>query len=156
MIKDVRCIKSDRDAKKEDIQTRQRSRQDNHVPIQNEKEMSCSASTSAAALDNRASTSICPRIRHLVSGTFNSPFLHLLSFDTLTRTLSILSTLPGYGPHSFLAVGRTANAAKGVLVDTVYATTWAEDKPELIAWRVKRGEEEVQTLEWLGNVPISE
>ncbi|UZJ53453.1 hypothetical protein CBS101457_002773 [Exobasidium rhododendri] len=120
--------------------------------------MSCSSplpSTSSILGTAAASSSfICPRIRHFVSGTFNSPFLHLFSFDTLTRSLSLLSTLPGYGPHSFLTVGRTSNAGAGILVDTVYATTWAET-PELIAWRVNWDQQEVKGLEWLGNVPIT-
>lgn len=102
-----------------------------------------------------ASTSVCPRIRHIVSGTFNSPFLHLLSFDTLTRSLSLLSTLHGYGPNSFLVVGRTAGAETNRLADTLYATTWAQP-PELMAWRVKWAGDEIDGLDWLGNVPISE
>jgi len=54
-----------------------------------------------------------------------------------------------------LTVGRTANAKADQLVDTVYATTWAQ-KPELIAWKVKWDHDKVRGLEWLGNVPISE
>lgn len=115
--------------------------------------MSCLAVPSTSTL-KQASVLVCPRIRHLVSGTFNSPFLHLFSFDTLTRTLSLLSTIPGYGPHSFLAVGRTVTADSNRLVDTLYATTWAE-KAELSAWRIQWQDENIKGLEWLGNVAIS-
>lgn len=99
----------------------------------------------------------CPRLRHIVSGTFNTPFLHLLAFDTLTRTLSLLSTLPGYGPHSFLTAGRTSSLAQNQLVDLVYATTWSEEEKALCAWRVHWPIAKVEEpkLEWLGNVPIS-
>lgn len=97
----------------------------------------------------------CPRHRQLISGTFNSKLLHILSFDTLTRTLSLLSSLPAYGPHTFLTPGRTAGIGSGRLVDTVYATTWAEEK-ELCAWRLQWSGETVAGLQWLGNVAISE
>ncbi|PWN39888.1 hypothetical protein IE81DRAFT_332007, partial [Ceraceosorus guamensis] len=32
----------------------------------------------------------CPRTRHILSGTFNTPHLHLLRFDTLTRALTLV------------------------------------------------------------------
>ncbi|PWN36497.1 3-carboxy-cis,cis-mucoante lactonizing enzyme [Meira miltonrushii] len=117
--------------------------------------MSCSntAGPSSLARDGISSTS-CPRHRHLISGTFNSNLMHILSFDTLTRTLSLLSSLPAYGPHSFLTAGRTVDVESNRLVDTVYATTWAEEK-ELCAWKLDWQGEDLNGLKWLGNVPIT-
>lgn len=95
----------------------------------------------------------CPRVRHLLTGTFNTRFLHLLSFDSLTRTLSVLATLPAQGPHSFLASGRSSSAPSGRLVDRVYATTWAAEKT-LSAWSINwKGEN--PELQWVNTVPIT-
>jgi carboxy-cis,cis-muconate cyclase len=119
--------------------------------------MSCTnlAGTSSLASGIRDGVSqSCPRHRHLISGTFNSNLMHILSFDTLTRTLSLLSSLPAYGPHSFLTSGRTLDLESNRLVNTVYATTWAEKK-ELCAWKLDWKGEELNGLKWLGNVPIT-
>jgi carboxy-cis,cis-muconate cyclase len=114
-----------------------------------------SSSIQHALQASAASAGTCPRVRHLISGTFNSSFLHILSFDTLTRTLSLLSTLPAYGPHSFLTQGRTVQALQsGRLVDTLYATTWAPTT-ELCAWKLQWNGDKLDGLQWLGNVPIT-
>lgn len=118
--------------------------------------MSCSniAGPSSLAQVGGISNPSCPRHRHLISGTFNSNLMHILSFDTLTRTLSLLSSLPAYGPHSFLTAGRTQHVESDRLVDAVYATTWAEEK-ELCAWKLDWQGEQLNGLKWLGNVPIT-
>lgn len=99
----------------------------------------------------------CPRIRHLLTGTFNSPALHLLRFDSLTRALVLLAPLPARGPHQFLCVGRSAAAAPPHAVDRVYATTWAP-VPELSSWALEwpLGAAAEPQLRLLNSVPISE
>lgn len=114
--------------------------------------MSCPAPSQALFAAQR-SEGACPRVRHLLTGTFNTHFLHLLSFDSLTRTLSVLASLPAQGPHSFLAAGRSSSSA-GKLVDRVYATTWAQEKT-LSAWSIDWHGEAAQ-VRLINSVPISE
>lgn len=61
-------------------------------------------------------------------GSFKSTALYLLAFDPVQRTLSVASTVEGYGPHQYLAT----NAAR----DRLYATTWASP-PILSSWAVE-------------------
>ncbi|PWZ02738.1 putative isomerase YbhE [Testicularia cyperi] len=63
----------------------------------------------------------CPRRHRLVSGTFNSADLFVLSYDELGEQLSIEHTVPGEGPHQYLAYGVSTTGSK-----TVYATTWGQ------------------------------
>ncbi|GES63192.1 lactonase, 7-bladed beta propeller [Aspergillus terreus] len=67
------------------------------------------------------------RLHHLLTGSYTNTSLFLLAFDTVSRTLTLNSTVPGYGLHQFV----TSNAAK----DRVYATTMSEP-PRLFAWSV--------------------
>ncbi|KDN52414.1 3-carboxy-cis,cis-mucoante lactonizing enzyme [Tilletiaria anomala UBC 951] len=78
-------------------------------------------------------SSVCPRFRHLITGTFNTSFLHLLAYDTLNKALFVSRSIEAQGPHQFLAVGRTAQSDDRP--DLLYATTWASP-PSLSAWRV--------------------
>lgn len=66
-------------------------------------------------------------LHHLLTGSYTNTSLFLLAFDTISRTLTLNSTVPGYGLHQFV----TSNAAK----DRVYATTMSEP-PRLFAWSV--------------------
>lgn len=75
---------------------------------------------------------LCPRLRHILTGTFNSNFLHLLRFDSLTKSLTLLLSVPALGPHQYLAA-LPGGAGKGERI--VYATTWAEQS-SISAWRV--------------------
>ncbi|PWN29598.1 3-carboxy-cis,cis-mucoante lactonizing enzyme [Jaminaea rosea] len=75
---------------------------------------------------------LCPRLRHILTGTFNSNFLHLLRFDSLTKSLTLLLSVPALGPHQYLAA-LPGDAGKGERI--VYATTWAEQS-SISAWRV--------------------
>lgn len=75
--------------------------------------------------------STCPRFRHILTGTFNSVFLHLLQFDTTTRELSVAASVAAQGPHQYLTLGSIPSASERI----VYATTWAEDR-RVSAWRV--------------------
>ncbi|KAL5363246.1 Lactonase, 7-bladed beta-propeller-domain-containing protein [Aspergillus floccosus] len=67
------------------------------------------------------------QLHHLLTGSYTNTSLYLLAFDTISRTLTLNSTVPGYGLHQFV----TSNAAK----DRVYATTMSEP-PRLFAWSV--------------------
>lgn len=72
----------------------------------------------------------CARTMHLVTGTFNSAALFVLSYDTLKAQLEVRHTVAAEGPHQFLALGRSASGAQ-----TVYATTWASPST-LSSWHV--------------------
>ena len=88
-----------------------------------------------------ALSSTCGRVRHIVTGTFNSDALYLLSYDGASGSLSIESRVAGEGPHQFLALGRTASGRS-----TLYATSWGTRT--LSAWRLP-------TLEHINTVPIT-
>ncbi|KAJ4185823.1 hypothetical protein NW755_008275 [Fusarium falciforme] len=66
-------------------------------------------------------------LHHLVSGSYTNRTLFLLAFDTIARTLTLNSTIPGFGLHQFV----TSNAAK----NRVYATAMSEP-PQLFSWSV--------------------
>ncbi|RFN43128.1 hypothetical protein FIE12Z_12631 [Fusarium flagelliforme] len=68
-------------------------------------------------------------VHHLVSGSYTNKTLFLLAFDTIARTLTLNSTVPGFGLHQFV----TTNAAK----DRVYATAMSEP-PQLFSWAVDK------------------
>ncbi|KAK0545551.1 hypothetical protein OC844_007338 [Tilletia horrida] len=119
-------------------------------------------------MSSPSSTSSCPRVRHLVTGTFNTASLHLLAFDTLTTTLTLSRSIPNaQGPHQFLALGNgpepLANSLGVAQWKTVYATTWA-NPPSLSAWSVKGLDIDAGSsldlaanvdLDWLSTVPIT-
>ncbi|KAH7123303.1 hypothetical protein B0J13DRAFT_511604 [Dactylonectria estremocensis] len=73
------------------------------------------------------SNSAVSSVHHLVSGSFTNTTLFLLAFDALAKTLTLNTTIPGFGLHQFV----TTNAAK----DRVYATAMSEP-PRLFAWSV--------------------
>lgn len=66
-------------------------------------------------------------LHHLLTGSYTNTSLFLLAFDSISRTLTLNSTVPGYGLHQFV----TSNAAK----NRVYATTMSEP-PRLFSWSV--------------------
>lgn len=72
-------------------------------------------------------SSVGSSLHHLVSGSYTNTTLFLLAFDTLAKTLTLNSTVPGFGLHQFV----TSNAAK----NRVYATAMSEP-PQLFAWSV--------------------
>ncbi|KAK0553824.1 hypothetical protein OC846_002355 [Tilletia horrida] len=109
----------------------------------------------------------CPRVRHIISGTFNTARLHLLAFDTLTKTLVLTRSIDAQGPHQFLALGVGSDSsdltACSVLRRTVYATTWATP-PSLSAWAVVGLDDQSGAsieaahdvdLQWINTVPIT-
>ncbi|CDW97198.1 hypothetical protein [Sporisorium scitamineum] len=55
-----------------------------------------------------------------MGGTFNSPNLFVLTYDTLLSTLNITHTIPALGPHQYLTLGLSSTGTQ-----TIYATTWA-------------------------------
>lgn len=93
-------------------------------------------------------------IIHILSGTFTSIYLYLLSFNTLTRKLSLVEQIASHGPHQYLTRSEGGKA--------VYATSW-KWPPGLYSWeveeRVTEGEAEGQVggigLKYLGSTPIS-
>ncbi|KAL4881417.1 Lactonase, 7-bladed beta-propeller-domain-containing protein [Aspergillus karnatakaensis] len=68
-------------------------------------------------------------LHHLLTGSYTNTSLFLLAFDTLAQTLTINSTIPGFGLHQYV----TSNAAK----DRIYATTMSEP-PRLFSWSVEK------------------
>ncbi|CAJ0546932.1 Ff.00g015590.m01.CDS01 [Fusarium sp. VM40] len=72
-------------------------------------------------------SSVGSSLHHLVSGSYTNTTLFLLAFDTLAKTLTLNSTVPGFGLHQFV----TSNAAK----NRVYPTAMSEP-PQLFAWSV--------------------
>ncbi|CEI65627.1 unnamed protein product [Fusarium venenatum] len=72
-------------------------------------------------------SSVGNTLHHLVTGSYTNTTLFLLAFDTVARTLTLNSTVPGFGLHQFV----TSNAAK----DRVYATAMSEP-PQLFSWSV--------------------
>lgn len=127
-----------------------------------------SSAPRGAAAAAAAAAGTCPRLRHILTGTFNTLFLHLLTFDTLTRDLTVTLSVPARGPHQYLTLGgfipditagsgssssssgSGSGSAPGVGAQAsriVYATTWA-DQRELSAWRVSlhAGQEKVDLI----------
>ena len=66
-------------------------------------------------------------LHHLVTGSYTNETLFLLAFDTVAKTLTLNSTVPGFGLHQFVS----SNAAK----DRVYATAMSEP-PRLFSWAI--------------------
>lgn len=86
----------------------------------------------------------CPRLRHILSGTFNTVFLHLLTFDTLTRSLTLTLSIPALGPHQFLTLGSIPQDNKRI----AYATTWDAVDRHVSSWAVdlSQGKEKVELV----------
>lgn len=74
---------------------------------------------------------------HILSGSFTSLSLFLLAFSPANRSLRLVRTIPGSGPHQYIA--QTPQA--------VYATTWASP-PALHAWALP-------SLTHIGSTPIT-
>ncbi|KAK0497397.1 hypothetical protein EDD18DRAFT_1319693 [Armillaria luteobubalina] len=74
---------------------------------------------------------------HILSGSFTSLSLFLLAFSPANRSLRLLRTIPGSGPHQYIS--QTPQA--------IYATTWASP-PALHAWALP-------SLTHIGSTPIT-
>ncbi|KAM5354539.1 hypothetical protein ACJ41O_001186 [Fusarium nematophilum] len=68
-------------------------------------------------------------IHHLLTGSYTNSSLYLLAFDTIAKTLTLNSTVPGFGLHQYV----TSNAAR----DRIYATTMSEP-PRIFSWAVSQ------------------
>lgn len=66
-------------------------------------------------------------IHHLLTGSYTNTSLFLLTFDTVARTLTLNTTVPGFGLHQYV----TSNAAR----DRIYATTMSEP-PRIFSWAI--------------------
>jgi carboxy-cis,cis-muconate cyclase len=64
-------------------------------------------------------------LHHLLTGSYTKTSLYLLAFDTVAKTLTLNSTVPGFGLHQYV----TSNAAR----DVIYATTMSEP-PRVFSW----------------------
>ncbi|TKY90518.1 hypothetical protein EX895_000516 [Sporisorium graminicola] len=89
-----------------------------------------SSSSSTATTTTSRSSATCPRTHHIVTGTFNSAYLHVLAYDTLDSTLAVTHSIQAEGPHQYLALGVSSTNQQ-----TVYATTWAPVST-LSSWHV--------------------
>ncbi|CAO1628239.1 unnamed protein product [Parajaminaea phylloscopi] len=106
----------------------------------------------------------CPRYRHILTGTFNTVFLHLLTFDSLTNGLNVTLSVPAQGPHQYLALGSIGASTSSSFSTcgssswdsnsrVVYATTWADDR-RVSAWRVSLRDGS-ETIEHINSQPIT-
>jgi carboxy-cis,cis-muconate cyclase len=64
-------------------------------------------------------------VHHLLTGSYTNTSLYFLAFDTVAKTLTLNSTVPGFGLHQYV----TSNAAR----DVIYATTMSEP-PRIFSW----------------------
>ncbi|XEU99320.1 hypothetical protein FSHL1_004607 [Fusarium sambucinum] len=87
-------------------------------------------------------SSVGNTLHHLLTGSYTNTTLFLLAFDTVALTLTLNSTVPGFGLHQFV----TSNAAK----DRVYATAMSEP-PQLFSWSV----DENYQFTYLGTVNVT-
>ncbi|UTT94956.1 hypothetical protein NDA17_005751 [Ustilago hordei] len=89
--------------------------------------ISCTAPSSLSFTSATTTSQSCPRRRTIVTGTFNSPNLYVLSYDPLspTQPLAITQELPAMGPHQYLSFGLSSPHSSTEYLKTVYATTWA-------------------------------
>ncbi|KAJ1030933.1 hypothetical protein NDA18_002160 [Ustilago nuda] len=89
--------------------------------------ISCTAPSSLPFTSATTTSQSCPRRRTIVTGTFNSPNLYVLSYDPLspTQPLAITQELPAMGPHQYLSFGLSSPHSSTEYLKTVYATTWA-------------------------------
>lgn len=71
-------------------------------------------------------------IHHLLTGSYTNTSLFLLAFDTVARTLTLNTTIPGFGLHQYV----TSNAAR----DRIYATTMSEPS-RIFSWAVSENME---------------
>lgn len=76
----------------------------------------------ANAVANGASTQ-----HHLLMGTFRSPYLYTLTFDTATRKLNLVHTNKAVGGHNWLDVSRDGR--------TLYTTNWG-DEPSVSSYSI--------------------
>ncbi|KAG5715149.1 hypothetical protein E4T56_gene1075, partial [Termitomyces sp. T112] len=83
----------------------------------------------------------CDSPLHILSGSFRSPSLFLLAFEPGPRTLELVQTVPGFGPHQYLAT----SAHK----DRIYTTSWALP-PVLSSWSFDKAR-----VGHVNNVPIT-
>jgi carboxy-cis,cis-muconate cyclase len=92
---------------------------------------------------SRLLTAFTMGVHHLLTGSYSNSSLYLLAFDTIAKTLTLNSTVPGFGLHQFL----NTNAAR----DVIYGTAMSEP-PRVFAW--SRTKENVITH--INTVNISE
>lgn len=84
-------------------------------------------------------------VHHILSGSFRSLSLFLLAFSPSRRSLSLLQSIPAFGPHQYLA----SNQHKS----RIYTTSWALP-PSLSSWHVERSDP--WRVIHITTVPISE
>ncbi|KAF7324763.1 Muconate cycloisomerase 1 [Mycena kentingensis (nom. inval.)] len=72
-------------------------------------------------------------VHHILSGSFRSVSLFLLAFSPLRPSLSLVQSIPAFGPHQYIALGPHAGDTR-----YAYTTTWAVP-PKLHSWAVERG-----------------
>lgn len=101
---------------------------------QHDPSTSCGIATSSNPFCVRSclttSSDTCAQNYHIVTGTFNSRSLFVLTYDVLNSKLSILHSIRAEGPHQYLALGVSSRQQQ-----TVYATTWGTPSA-LSAWHV--------------------
>ncbi|KAL0568978.1 hypothetical protein V5O48_012996 [Marasmius crinis-equi] len=102
------------------------------------------AAQSIFALNVNNATTVSSTSLHILSGSFRSLSLFLLAFSPLHRTLSLVQTIDGFGPHQYLA----SNARK----DRVYTTSWTQP-PALYSWEIHR--ENDWRVDHLNSAPIT-
>ncbi|KAF8323312.1 3-carboxy-cis,cis-mucoante lactonizing enzyme [Clavulina sp. PMI_390] len=89
---------------------------------------------------------VVPETLYIITGSFSAIFLYILAFNTHTRQLSVLSQHDAFGPHQWLVLNSR--------LDRLYATSWAWP-PHLYSWKVVASPDDVPTLEFINDAPIS-
>ena len=84
-------------------------------------------------------------VHHILSGSFRSLSLFLLAFHPSKRSITLLQSIPGFGPHQYLASNQHKNR--------IYTTSWALP-PSLSSWHVERSDSWI--VSHINTVPISE
>jgi hypothetical protein len=84
-------------------------------------------------------------VHHILSGSFRSLSLFLLAFSPSKRSISLLQSIPAFGPHQYLA----SNQHKS----RIFTTSWALP-PSLSSWHVERSDP--WRVSHINTVPISE
>ncbi|KIM39203.1 hypothetical protein M413DRAFT_447166 [Hebeloma cylindrosporum] len=83
-------------------------------------------------------------VHHILSGSFRSLSLLLLAFSPSKRSISLLQSIPAFGPHQYLASNQDKSR--------IYTTSWALP-PSLSSWHVERSDS--WRISHINTVPIT-
>ncbi|KAJ7681497.1 hypothetical protein B0H17DRAFT_1076156 [Mycena rosella] len=73
-------------------------------------------------------------VHHILTGSFRSISLFLLAFSPLQLTVDLVQTIPAFGPHQYIGLGRST---QGGDVRYAYTTSWTLP-PQLQSWAIEQ------------------